>query len=71
MTNSGVARWTGGALSSSIYLAILASVQGKKAAETVAPAAVAAVVRLALDAVLIWELMLALVAVEHSLQPLR
>jgi hypothetical protein len=39
---SGVARWTGGALSSSIYLAILSSVQSRKAAELVPAAAAAA-----------------------------
>ncbi|CAK7215013.1 hypothetical protein SCUCBS95973_002331 [Sporothrix curviconia] len=39
---AGVARWTGGALSSSIYLAILANVQGKQAKTLIPNAAIAA-----------------------------
>jgi hypothetical protein len=39
---AGVARWTGGALSSSIYLAILNNVQGHKAAQIVPAAAMSA-----------------------------
>lgn len=39
--NSGVARWTGGALSSSIYIAILNSVQKSKAGTLVPAAAMA------------------------------
>lgn len=37
-----MARWTGGALSASIYLTILSNVQGKKAAAIVPAAAIAA-----------------------------
>ncbi|OAA63617.1 Fungal trichothecene efflux pump [Niveomyces insectorum RCEF 264] len=39
---AGVARWTGGALSSSIYLAILSNVQGKQARKLIPAAAIAA-----------------------------
>ncbi|CAK7231680.1 hypothetical protein SBRCBS47491_008013 [Sporothrix bragantina] len=39
---AGVARWTGGALSSSIYLAILSNVQGKQAKTLIPAAAIAA-----------------------------
>jgi Fungal trichothecene efflux pump (TRI12) len=39
---AGVARWTGGALSASIYIAILTNVQSSKAASLVPAAAIAA-----------------------------